>query len=80
LAERADNINDSARTLKGQRTWRKNEWRQTMSDLRDKGKKKIDDAGDAVKNAADKVVDKSKAIARSAGKKMKEGGERLQDA
>jgi ElaB/YqjD/DUF883 family membrane-anchored ribosome-binding protein len=51
-----------------------------MSDLRDKSKKKIDDASDAVRKAADKVVDKSKDIAHSAGKKMEEGGKRLQKA
>jgi hypothetical protein len=62
------------------RIWRKKEWSQTMSDLRDKSKKKIDDAANAAKKAAHQVVDKSKDIARSAGKKMEEGGKRLQDA
>ena len=51
-----------------------------MSDIEDKAKQKIDDAADAAKKAADKVVGKSKDIAHSAGKKMEEGGKRLQDA
>lgn len=52
-----------------------------MSDLRDKSRKKIDDAANSAKRkVAHQVVDKSKDIARSAGKKMEEGGKRLQDA
>lgn len=51
-----------------------------MSNLKDKTKKKIDDAADAAKKAADQVIDKSKDAAHSAGKKMEEGGKRLQDA
>jgi hypothetical protein len=51
-----------------------------MSDMKDKAKQKIDDAADGAKKAADKVVDKSKDVAHSAGKKMEEGGKRLQDA
>jgi len=31
-----------------------------MSDMKDKGKQKIDDAADATKKAAEKVADKSK--------------------
>jgi hypothetical protein len=50
-----------------------------MSDLKDKAKEKIDDAADAARKATDKVVDKSKDIAHSVGKKMEEGGKRLQD-
>ncbi len=51
-----------------------------MSDVKDKAKQKIDDAADAAKKAASHVVDKSKDVAHSAGKKMEEGGNRLQDA
>jgi hypothetical protein len=51
-----------------------------MSDLRDKIEKKIDDAANATEKVAHQVVDKSKDIARTAGKKMEEGGKRLQDA
>jgi hypothetical protein len=51
-----------------------------MSDLKDKAKEKIDDAADAARKATDKVVDKSKDIVHSVGKKMEEGGKRLQDA
>jgi gas vesicle protein len=54
--------------------------RKTMSDMKDKAKQKIDDAADGAKKAVDKVVDKSKDIAHRAGKKMEEGGKRLQDA
>jgi hypothetical protein len=57
----------------------KNERSETMSNLKDKTKK-IDDAADAAKKAADQVIDKSKDAAHSAGKKMEEGGKRLQDA
>jgi hypothetical protein len=58
----------------------KNERSETMSNLKDKTKKKIDDAADAAKKSADQVIDKSKDVAHSAGKKMEEGGKRLQDA
>ena len=51
-----------------------------MSDLKDKAKDKIDDVADAAKNAAGKVVDTSKDVAHSAGKKMEQGGKWLQDA
>ena len=51
-----------------------------MSDLKDKAKEKIDDAADAAKKAAGKLVDTSKDIAHGAGKKLEEGGKRLQDA
>jgi gas vesicle protein len=54
--------------------------RKTMSDMKEKAKQKIDDAADGARKAADKVVDKSKDVAHSAGKKMEEGGKRLQDA
>jgi hypothetical protein len=63
-------------------TWRdeQSDKEPTMSDLIDKAKEKIDDAADAAKKAAGKVADKSKDVAHSAGKKMKEAGERLQNA
>jgi len=51
-----------------------------MSDMKDKAKQKIDDVADGAKRAADKVVDKSKDVAHIAGKKIEEGGKRLQDA
>jgi hypothetical protein len=51
-----------------------------MSDLKDKTKEKIDAAADATKNAAGKVIDKSKDVAHAVGKKMEEGGKRLKDA
>jgi hypothetical protein len=51
-----------------------------MSDIKGKAKRKIDDAADVAKKAADKIVDKSKDVAHNVGKKMEEGGNRLQDA
>ena len=51
-----------------------------MSGITDKAKQKIDDAVDGAKEAVDKVVDKSKDVAHSVGKKIEEGGKRLQDA
>ena len=51
-----------------------------MSDLKDKAKEKIDDAADAAKKATEKVADKAKDIAHQGGKKLEEGGKRLQDA
>jgi gas vesicle protein len=53
---------------------------KTMKDMKDKAKEKIADAAEGVRKAADKVVEKSKNIAHGAGKKMEEGGKRLQDA
>jgi len=51
-----------------------------MSDMKDKAKDTIDDVADGAKKTADKVVDKSKDVAHSAGKKVEEGGKKLQDA
>jgi hypothetical protein len=53
---------------------------QPMSKLKDKAKQKIGDVAGAAKKAADIVVDKSKDVAHSAGKKIEKGGKRLQDA
>jgi gas vesicle protein len=66
----------------GKSTWKEQEIkrRETMSDLKDKVNEKIDNAADAAKKAAGKVVDTSKDVAHSAGKKLEEGGKRLQDA
>jgi gas vesicle protein len=61
-------------------TPREEERSEHMSDLKDKAKKKIDDGADAAKKATDQVVDKAKDVAHKAGKKMEEGGKRLQDA
>lgn len=51
-----------------------------MSNLKDKAKEKIDQAASAVKNTTDKVVDKSKDVAHSAGKKIEQKGKALKDA
>ncbi len=51
-----------------------------MSDLKDKVRNKIDDAAEGAKKASDSVVDKTKELAHKGGKKMKEGGKKLQDA
>ena len=83
LKERAENLGDVAGDIlaESKLTWRDQKERiQTMSDLKDKAKEKIDDAADAAKKATDQVVDKAKDVAHSAGKKMEEGGKRLQDA
>jgi len=84
LKARAQNVRDRTEDLfqEGKSTWKEQEIkrRETMSDLKDKAKDKIDDAADATKKAAGKVVDTSKDIAHSAGKKLEEGGKRLQDA
>lgn len=84
LKARARNLRDRTEDLlqEGKLTWKQQEIkrRETMSDLKDKAKDKIDDAADATKKAAGKVVDASKDIAHSAGKKLEEGGKRLQDA
>jgi len=66
----------------GKSNWKdeKNKRSETMSDLKDKAKEKIDDAAEAAKKTAEKIVDKSKDAAHSAGKKLEQGGKRLQDA
>jgi hypothetical protein len=51
-----------------------------MSDFKDQAKKKIDEAADATKKAAGKVVNRSKDVVHNAGKKIEEGGKRLQSA
>jgi hypothetical protein len=51
--------------------------KETMSDLKDKAKNKINDAADVAKKAADKVADKTKDLAHSAGKKLEEGAKKL---
>lgn len=50
-----------------------------MSDFKDKTEKKIDEAAEAAKKVAGKVADKGRNVAHSLGKKMEEGGKRLQD-
>jgi uncharacterized protein YjbJ (UPF0337 family) len=49
-----------------------------MSNLKDKAKEAINDGTSSAKEAAGKVVDKSKRLAHTAGDKLKEGGKRLQ--
>ena len=82
--ERAENLGGAARDAfeESKLTWRdeQQERSQTMSDLKDKVKEKIDDAADAAKKAAYQATDKAKDLAHKAGKKMEEGGKRLQDA
>jgi hypothetical protein len=51
-----------------------------MSDLKDKVKEQIDDAAEATKKVLDSAVDKSKDIAHEIGKRVEQGGKRLQDA
>ena len=51
----------------------------TMSDLKDRVKQKIDEGVDAAKKVTDQAVDKTKDFAHRAGKKIEKGGKRLQD-
>lgn len=51
-----------------------------MRDLKVKAKEKIDGAAEAARKAVGKVVDTSKDVAHSAGKKFEQGGKQLQDA
>ena len=53
---------------------------RTMTGFTDKAKEKIDDAADATKKAADQVIDKSRDVAHTMGKKMEGAGKRLQNA
>lgn len=53
---------------------------RTMSGFADKAKEKIDDAADATKKAADQVIDRSRDVTHTVGKKMEEAGKRLQNA
>ena len=84
LKAHARNLHDTTESLlqEGKSTWNEQEIkrRETMSDLKDKAKEKIDDAADAAKTAAGKLVDTSKDVAHGAGKKLEEGGKRVQDA
>jgi len=50
-----------------------------MSDLKNQVKEKIGDAADAARKAADKAVEKSKDVAHVVGKRVEQGGKRLQD-
>jgi hypothetical protein len=51
-----------------------------MSDFKDKAKQKIDEAAEATKKAADKVVNRSKDVVHNVGKTIEKGGKRLQNA
>ncbi len=51
-----------------------------MSDLKDKAKEKIGEAAEALRKATDQVADKAKDLTHKAGKKIEQGGKRLQDA
>jgi hypothetical protein len=51
-----------------------------MSDLKHKAKEKIDDATAAAKKATDQGAEKAKDLTHKAGKKIEEGGKRLQHA
>jgi hypothetical protein len=50
-----------------------------MSNLKETAKDKIDDAAKAAKKLAANVIDKSRDVAHSAGKKLEKGGKRLKD-
>ncbi len=50
-----------------------------MSDLKDKAKKHLDNASDAVKKTSDKAVDKAKDVAHAVGKSVEKGGKQLRN-
>jgi gas vesicle protein len=84
LTERAERLGEAARdVLDGINPSLKdelNEGSHTMSDLKDKAREKIGDAAEAAKKATDHAADKAKDLTHKAGKKIEEGGKRLQDA
>lgn len=51
-----------------------------MSNLKSKTNHKIDDVAAAAKTAASHVIDKTKDVAHTAGKKLEDTGKRLRDA
>ena len=84
IQTQAVNLGETAEDViqQGTSTWirHENKRSETMSDLKDKAKEKIDVAAEAAKKATEIVIDKSKDAAHSAGQKLEEGGKRLQDA
>lgn len=84
LKKRGEHLGDAAGDLleEGKQTWRggQQERNQSMNALKDKAKEMIDDTAEAAQTAAYEVVEKSKDVAHTAGKKMEEGGKRLQNA
>jgi len=51
-----------------------------MADLRKKARQKVNEAAEAARKAMDKAIDTSKDVAHAAGKKLEQGGKRLQNA
>ncbi len=77
LGDRAGGVIDEInRSLRDELNERKN----TVSDLNDKAKEKIGDAAEAARKATDQAADKAKDLTHKAGKKIEEGGKRLQNA
>ena len=61
-------------------TEQQQEGMEIMSDFTNKAKHNIDDAADAAKRAVVNVVDTSKDLAHSAGKKVEEAGKKMEEA
>lgn len=84
VTKRAEAVAYAAREAfeEGQRKWTdgRKERNRTMSNLKDKAKEKIDHVADAAKKVTDQAADKATDLAHKAGKKMEQGGKRLQDA
>ena len=80
LKKRAQRARDAGTEVLDDYSLTQEETSKTMSDLKDKAKDKVADAADAVGNAAEQVIDKSKDVACVVGKKIEKGGQRLQDA
>ena len=83
IQTQAENVGDAAEDLiqQGRSTWtrQENKRSETMSDLKDKAKEKIDAAAEAAKKATEIVMDKSRDAVHSAREKLEEGSKRLQD-
>jgi gas vesicle protein len=80
LKKRAQRARDAGTEVLDDYSLTQEETSKIMSDLKDKAKDKVADAADAVGNAAEQVIDKSKDVACVVGKKIEKGGQRLQDA
>jgi gas vesicle protein len=84
LTDRAESLGDGARDfideIKPGFKDELNGRTLAMSDLKDKAKEKISDAAEAAKNATDQAADKARDLTHEVGKKIEEGGKRLQNA
>ncbi len=83
-ADAADRINGTAAEAmaQGKQTWAdlQDRGNQTIGDLKERFRDTVDEAAGATKAAAGTLVDTSRDLAHTAGRKMEEGGKRLQEA